>query len=49
MSDNRFVTGWFHHYSDVLVLNGINGFDVKESASILGWSKNKVRISLPGM
>ena len=33
------------NYRDVLVLKGINGFDVKETASILGWTENKVRIT----
>ncbi|UTE77400.1 MULTISPECIES: RNA polymerase sigma factor [Rossellomorea] len=33
------------NYRDVLILKGINGFDVKETASILGWTENKVRIT----
>ena len=33
------------NYRDVLILKGINGFNVKEIASILGWTENKVRIT----
>lgn len=33
------------NYRDVLVLRGINGIDVKETATILNWTENKVRIT----
>ncbi|MDX8343106.1 RNA polymerase sigma factor [Rossellomorea sp. YZS02] len=33
------------NYRDVLILKGMNEFDVKETAAILGWSENKVRIT----
>ncbi|PFA67288.1 RNA polymerase [Bacillus sp. AFS015802] len=33
------------NYRDVLILKGVNGFDVKETALILGWTENKVRIT----
>ncbi|MGM0754142.1 MAG: RNA polymerase sigma factor [Bacillota bacterium] len=33
------------NYRDVLVLKGIHGFDVKETAAILNWTENKVRIT----
>jgi RNA polymerase sigma-70 factor, ECF subfamily len=33
------------NYRDVLLLRGINDLDVKETAEILNWTENKVRIT----
>jgi RNA polymerase sigma-70 factor, ECF subfamily len=47
--DSRELLSTIHtlkpNYRDVLVLKGINGFDVKETAAILNWTENKVRIT----
>ena len=34
-----------HHYREALVLRKIEGFSIKESATILGWNEAKVRNS----
>jgi RNA polymerase sigma-70 factor, ECF subfamily len=33
------------NYRDVLLLRGMNGLDVKETAEILNWTENKVRVT----
>lgn len=42
---HSFIQDLKSNYRDVLVLRAINGFDVKETAAILNWTENKVRIT----
>ncbi|BCB05794.1 RNA polymerase sigma factor [Bacillus sp. KH172YL63] len=39
------IHGLKANYRDVLLLKGMNGLDVKETAAILGWTENKVRVT----
>ncbi|WP_179298668.1 RNA polymerase sigma factor [Evansella halocellulosilytica] len=48
-SERELYRGLYHlksNYRDVIVLRKIQGFSIKETASILGWSSSKVKSTL---